>query len=597
MSISSGTTGVRAAQHTQQMTFQRVHYRGGLPWPGHLVAIGAPPATLRGAPAVLPSRRPGINTQRLAIGAPAVTCIAGLVSPAAAVPLLLGALGLQLGFGLRKSLQQATLAVRDGRKLRASTRKLEGAPAARGSTTLGAGRTRAGAVRLNEEHLLRDGVNFGPAGVLPAMASAASAAGVLMKPEMFGALSASAAVASPAVISIAVPAAASFAVLGGAYVAYYLRLNRALSRHAPQISHRRVTGFEPFVQSLYQAHLRDGRVQAAFAFACYMAVAAGAPATLFGGPWGMAVLVPGVLCYALSSYTWARRMGYVSRVSDAEKLALSNRHLLINAIARDQRHYLSIKHFKQTKRLTYPFGLDSPAYPWVRLVNRARRRLHPAAVAREPAAGALLRDYWRAHLAIERTHAAAVLAIHARPRRAGRLPSEASVARQRAAVTELARLRREEAHIPAPLTTETAATMRWALRVLVQEDLFPSFAHAVASDATLTAFFSGGGVHVAGGRWTVDGAAMEATLDRLARANGSPPAAVASHFWQHAERAVVRDRKTAHEHRVRELLDVLALRLHVPASSEAGRFRARRRPRAPGSLAPAPDAGASSRTA
>ncbi|HET6345501.1 MAG TPA: hypothetical protein VFH51_11260, partial [Myxococcota bacterium] len=128
MSLAPGTTHARASsaapgttpRHAQQVTFRRVHYRGGLPWPGHLVATGAPPAAMRGAPAVLPSRRPGINTQRLGMGAPAVTCIAGLVAPAAAVPLLLGALGLQLGFGLRKSLQQATVAVRDGRKLRTS---------------------------------------------------------------------------------------------------------------------------------------------------------------------------------------------------------------------------------------------------------------------------------------------------------------------------------------------------------------------------------------------------------------------------------------------------------------------------------------------
>ncbi|HET6345547.1 MAG TPA: hypothetical protein VFH51_11490, partial [Myxococcota bacterium] len=152
---------------------------------------------------------------------------------------------------------------------------------------------------------------------------------------------------------------------------------------------------------------------------------------------------------------------------------------------------------------------------------------------------------------------------------AGRLPSAASQARAQAATAELARLRREEAQIPAPVPVETAASMRWALRVLVQESLFASFAHAVASDASLTAFFSGDGVTAGGGRSTVDAGAMDRALARLAGADQSPPAPVMARFWTYAERAVLRDRKAAHEHRVRELLDVLALRLHLSARSDS----------------------------
>lgn len=562
----------------------RTWHRNLLPGPRHYVIVKTEDHNLlRGEPAVLPGDRNGLATQRFSSLATVFSSLAAVaVVPEAAVPLLLAGAAVGVGFGTRKSVVLARRAAFLDGKLRqeqaevqALEDQLRQAPTHSATETAGRLETLDAVQEVDKVQHQRALVSLYPGGIVPVIGTVVGATALLSRPALLGGLSAPVAAASPILSFVAAPILAAGAAASASYDIYTWVTLRELEASIEGIAIVPIVGNEAAVQALLEARLAMQIDEAAYSAACGLGLAVGLPATVFGGPWGLGILVPSLIGTLGVSYLRANRTAYEHQLPRLEKIALESTHALINRIDRERQTYLLIKQLKERRRLHYPFGEQSPLGLPLRLINAVRTRVRAQAYEDEPSPLAIIYDLLIGSSRIHATYhenLKTLTVAELAATTADTDPARVAELTQRLLHTDarLAEFAREDAWLAEEFSALTPETVAFQLaRALVTFNVFPYFAQRLANDDGLHATLEEHGVLEQHGHdWELDANGLVLLLADDGPLSPDARIDMANRLAEHAERVLLTQHKLNCQYRTRELLDVLAMRLMATPSDE-----------------------------
>jgi hypothetical protein len=317
--------------------------------------------------------------------------------------------------------------------------------------------------------------------------------------------------------------------------------------------------------------LHTRRVYTGLTAAAYLGLAAGAQATTFGGPVGLAVLLPSVASSFVLGYKRSRGTAYYHRFERLETFMLANIHELISSIWRENSLYDGVRALRRHKKLVYPRGETSIFYRPAALAAAIRRRRHPEQVAALESAPETLYRFNRLLLRIDRIHQGHKQQI-ARAEAAGTTDPKRLRELDRLydrATARLAEIRAERAELRARHADPATFTLfmaRRAMGLLVDAEITNDFAARILEDARLRDTLDGHGVHHQGKTWHVDAPAIVAALEDPKALRPEARRFAADAFCKHAEETVLENLKHYYRDRCRELCDLLTMRLQEPGT-------------------------------
>ena len=199
--------------------------------------------------------------------------------------------------------------------------------------------------------------------------------------------------------------------------------------------------------------------------ASMVCLAAGAPLSIFGGPYGLGVLIPGIIGSVVAGYIDGKKLGYVPQLSWKEKLGLSSREALIQAIKSAHEEYALLASLKDDQRMRYPIGREAPYF--IKYAIRGIARVHrKVAEYKGPRADQVFVDYLSKHIELGEAYIQTCMDPQL-------LPMLAEL-RDEKAILEKSR----ESMLPDEI-------MFCLLRHLIRDQLFSYFAEAVIKDRKL----------------------------------------------------------------------------------------------------------------
>ena len=479
---------------------------------------------LRGAPVLPNPQRLAPCTMVLRVSAHAVLHTA----PVAAGFLLGAGVLVSWGWGTRGAILQTLRSAAALRGLQAQRTAL--LPALQAPHTAHAA---AALLAINQRARRNQRTTLVFAGGVAGTATTLIGTGVLLFPGLFGSLGAGVAAASVGILSAGVPllalSAAGMAALSAVHMGRAVR-----DRHLPaQLMARADTGHEAAVAALLGARLHSERLYQGLTTAAFVGVAVGAPLTFFGGPYGLAVLVPGIVAAFTMDYLRRRRLGYVPQLSAAAKLTLDSESALVNEVARTHATYALLKHLKSQRRPVYPYGATTPLGPLWRGFNALHNRWDPQRLQEAPGAAQQVLAFAQQHHAQE----ASYLAV--------RTQLAQSVGWE--ALQDCAAAQADHAQAVVPTGQGSAAQQFSDLSDwLAAQELVAQFAEGLAADEHWQSAWAGSAAPL-----------PEDCLGLLQQCDCAVQEALLAQAYAHAERLLFTSAKTAAQFRERELLDML----------------------------------------
>lgn len=128
----------------------------------------------------------------------------------------------------------------------------------------------------------------------------------------------------------------------------------------PQITETTPVGNEEAVQELLRKRLNTIRAVSSARCASLLGLAVGAPMTVFGGGFGLFLLMPSVGAMIIAGYVEGKKVTYGPQLTWQDKLSIDGKPALINSIDAAHRDYALIKKLKSEKRWLFPLGVESP---------------------------------------------------------------------------------------------------------------------------------------------------------------------------------------------------------------------------------------------
>jgi len=111
--------------------------------------------------------------------------------------------------------------------------------------------------------------------------------------------------------------------------------------------------------SMLKGRLKTIRAIASARSASWGAMGIGVPFAIFGGPIGLAVLIPGVIGCIGAAYADGTKVDYTPQLTWKDKLALGSTESIVNAILTAHAQFDLLKTLKSQKPLLYPKGGNS----------------------------------------------------------------------------------------------------------------------------------------------------------------------------------------------------------------------------------------------
>lgn len=562
------------------VSLHQTNSRNFLPWPAYYVIIkGEQEDILLGEPAALAGDRHGLATQRLSPVATVMSSLASLAVPEVAIPLLLAGVVFGVGYGTRKSLVLARRAEIQHQSLKREATELEANEQELLQCSTASDVQRTGQLETNEavefmnvagENRAWLGMTF--TGVVPAVGATVAAVGLLTRPVLLGSLSPALAAASPILSYVGAPILATGAAASGAYDVYAYSVLHKIAQGIETMELTPIMGNEAAVQQLLVDRLHMQSSEALYSAVASFGVAAGIPATVFGGPWGMGILVPSIIGTLVISYVRANRTAYEHKLENADKLALDSNHALMNRVDRERQQYYLLKELKNRKRLHYPFAENSPVGFAVRAINAVRIRTQAEAYDNEPSPVATIYELLRGRHCIHTTFhenqkklaMAELAATNAEldPTRVAELEK-----RCHEADVQIAALAKDDAWVENEFSgTLTAEVVAFHLaRILVMNNVMGPFALRLVNDAEVRPALEAAGVlRITPPDCEVDANALVLALCEDSEIPACERFRLTTRIAEHAEHVLLTEFKRDCQSRTRELLDTLAVRLTHP---------------------------------
>lgn len=189
------------------------------------------------------------------------------------------------------------------------------------------------------------------------LASSFEIMGYLAQTNLFGALSSSFAAASAPLLSIGVPLIGVFA--GANACLQFARWHRAWRDRpfADALAPQNPWPVEQFdAQAFAHARLTLIQRQALGSALGFTAIAVGAPLTFFGGPYGLALLIPGVLTVAVANHFESEKIEHTNPLPLEQSLALVTERQICNMMGLAYLEYRNLKELKAQRRYRYLLG-------------------------------------------------------------------------------------------------------------------------------------------------------------------------------------------------------------------------------------------------
>ena len=330
------------------------------------LATTAPPP---GREAVIQPTPDRINSQRLAI----VSLALGQIGIATGSTVALGALlatgvAITWGLGTTESIVQIRIATSDLKRIRAQHGEIDAAVTLALEHDSSAEGVAAAGISSGAQHgILHDRavdaqVTRAFNGYCGAAGTLLLGSGLALNPSLLGMLSGTAVAAGSAILITCLPFLVGLSVgMGGLRTA---RAHQALQNR--KVAQQMVTDDVNVAKAcqLLDQRLRQVGTYNAIIAASHFAVGAGIPATLFGGPAGLIVLIPAALGVTVGGYLQRRNTGYDVQLSAADKIGLDTAPLIAAAIVDAHFQYAALKALKATRRDVFPWGSDA-AMGWV----------------------------------------------------------------------------------------------------------------------------------------------------------------------------------------------------------------------------------------
>ena len=230
---------------------------------------------------------------------------------------------------------------------------------------------------LQENHHMRskahvDRVFMGAFGGLGATTVGAS---ILANAQMFGALSSALAAAASPIMFAATPLVTIFGTGVAAYEVYRVARTFRIARRLPGALRQRSLGNEDLAERLLRRRLKTIRYVSGLKGASYLGLAIGVPMTVFGGPYGLPLLLASAGGMVLAGVLEGALTGYAPQLTLEDKMLLCDTHDYTNAIEDTHAKRVLLNQLRKDKRRLYPHGGNAffPVGALVRGVAATRR--------------------------------------------------------------------------------------------------------------------------------------------------------------------------------------------------------------------------------
>ncbi len=200
---------------------------------------------------------------------------------------------------------------------------------------------------------------------------------ILCNAQMFGAVAPALAVAASPVMFAATPLVTVFGTGIACYEAYRFGKTYRMQSALARVLARKPLGNEALAQRLLQRRLKTVRFVSAVKGASYLGLAIGVPMTVFGGPYGLPLLLASAGGMVTAGILEGALTGYSPQLTLDDKLKLRDTHDYVNAIEHTHGARTLLNALRRDKKLLYPHGNDAffPMGPMVRGVAAVRRAL------------------------------------------------------------------------------------------------------------------------------------------------------------------------------------------------------------------------------
>jgi hypothetical protein len=209
---------------------------------------------------------------------------------------------------------------------------------------------------------------------------------ILANEQMLGALAGGLAAAASPLMFAATPVTTVFGAGLAGWEAYRFVRSVQVQRKVSTGLAATPVGTERLARRLLKKRLRALRFVTTLKGSAYLSLAVGVPMAVFGGPYGLPVLLYGAAGMVASGIVEGVMTGYQPQLSFADRLALRDRYDITNSIAQTHAQLALLRAQRREKKLLYPHGYDGmlPVKYLVRGVAAARRGLTGAAKAYPP---------------------------------------------------------------------------------------------------------------------------------------------------------------------------------------------------------------------
>ena len=183
--------------------------------------------------------------------------------------------------------------------------------------------------------------------------------------------------AGSTIIMVAAPFMSIFGLGAAAAEGYEIYKTWPINRELDQLTRETPIGNEAEVRALLEKRLHAIRTVAGLRMGSLLGLAIGTPLTVFGGIYGLALLLPSVAAIIVAGYVDGRKVGYAPQLAWQDKVAIDGTGALINAVDAAHRDYSLLKKLKGERRLLFPYAQSAP-FPVKHVVTAvawARRKL------------------------------------------------------------------------------------------------------------------------------------------------------------------------------------------------------------------------------